>query len=75
MDYTFHWRPVLRTLPELLEAGLVTMEVAVLAMLSSNEDPPPPPQLKTRDIPVVKPINTNTLNPHLFILSPFSFLT
>lgn len=34
MDYTFHWRPVFRTLPELLEAGLVTMEVAVLAMLA-----------------------------------------
>lgn len=33
MDYTFHWRPVLRQLPDLLEAGLVTMEVAVLAML------------------------------------------
>lgn len=33
MDYTFHWRPVFRKLPDLLEAGLVTMEVAVLAML------------------------------------------
>ena len=33
MDYTFHWRPVLRRLPELLQAGLVTLEVAVLAML------------------------------------------
>lgn len=33
MDYTFHWRPVLRKLPDLLEAALVTMEVAVLAML------------------------------------------
>jgi len=33
MDYTFHWRPVFRKLPELLEAALVTMEVAVLAML------------------------------------------
>lgn len=33
MDYTFHWRPVFRRLPDLLEAGLVTMEVAVLAML------------------------------------------
>jgi hydroxyproline transport system permease protein len=32
MDYTFHWRPVFRRLPELLEAGLTTMEVAVLAM-------------------------------------------
>lgn len=33
MDYTFHWRPVFRELPSLLEAALVTMEVAVLAML------------------------------------------
>lgn len=33
MDYTFHWRPVFRKLPDLLEAGLLTMEVAVLAML------------------------------------------
>lgn len=33
MDYTFHWRPVFRQLPDLLEAALVTMEVAVLAML------------------------------------------
>lgn len=33
MDYTFHWRPVFRQLPALLEAALVTMEVAVLAML------------------------------------------
>lgn len=33
MDYTFHWRPVFRELPNLLEAALVTMEVAVLAML------------------------------------------
>jgi His/Glu/Gln/Arg/opine family amino acid ABC transporter permease subunit len=34
VDYTFHWRPVFRKLPDLLEAGLVTMEVAVLAMLA-----------------------------------------
>jgi His/Glu/Gln/Arg/opine family amino acid ABC transporter permease subunit len=33
LDYTFHWRPVFRKLPDLLEAGLVTMEVAVLAIL------------------------------------------
>ncbi len=33
MDYTFQWRPVFRKLPDLLEAGLVTMEVAVLAIL------------------------------------------
>lgn len=33
MDYTFHWRPVFRKLPDLLQAGVVTLEVAVLAML------------------------------------------
>jgi polar amino acid transport system permease protein len=33
MDYTFHWRPVFRQLPELLSAGLLTMEVAVLSMV------------------------------------------
>jgi len=33
VDYTFHWRPVFRRLPGLLEAGLETMEVAILAML------------------------------------------
>lgn len=33
MDYTFHWRPVLREVPDLLQASLVTMEVAVLAMV------------------------------------------
>lgn len=32
MDYNFHWRPVLRALPELAQAGWVTMQVAVLAM-------------------------------------------
>ena len=34
MDYNFHWRPVFRALPELLQAGWVTMQVAVLAMLA-----------------------------------------
>ena len=33
MEYTFHWRPVLRKLPDLLEAGLLTLEVAVEAMV------------------------------------------
>jgi polar amino acid transport system permease protein len=33
MEYTFHWRPVFRNLPDLLEAGLLTLEVAVEAML------------------------------------------
>ena len=33
MDYTFHWRPVFRTLPDLVEAGLLTLQVAVESML------------------------------------------
>ncbi len=33
MEYTFHWRPVFRKLPDLLEAGLLTLEVAVEAMV------------------------------------------
>ncbi|MDE0240830.1 MAG: amino acid ABC transporter permease [bacterium] len=33
MEYTFHWRPVFRKLPDLLEAALVTLEVAVLSMV------------------------------------------
>ena len=33
MDYNFHWRPVFRKLDQLLAAGLVTMEVALLAMI------------------------------------------
>ena len=33
MDYTFHWRPVFRQLPDLLDAGLLTMEVAILSMM------------------------------------------
>ncbi|MDV7341236.1 amino acid ABC transporter permease [Terasakiella sp. A23] len=33
MDYNFHWRPVFKRLPELLDAGLLTMEVAVLSMI------------------------------------------
>ncbi|MBD8878666.1 ABC transporter permease subunit [Roseibium polysiphoniae] len=32
-DYHFHWRPVLKNLPDLLAAGLTTLEVAVLAMI------------------------------------------
>lgn len=32
-EYNFHWRPVLKSLPDLLEAGLVTLEVASLAMI------------------------------------------
>jgi len=32
-DYNFHWRPVFKSLPDLLEAGLTTLQVASLAML------------------------------------------
>ncbi|SUZ31128.1 L-cystine transport system permease protein YecS [Roseibaca ekhonensis] len=32
-DYNFHWRPVIRSLPELLEASLVTLQVATLSMV------------------------------------------
>lgn len=33
MEYNFHWRPVFRSLPDLLEAGVLTLEVAVEALL------------------------------------------
>lgn len=33
MDYTFHWRPVLRRLPELLDAALATLHVAGLSIV------------------------------------------
>ena len=33
LDYTFHWRPVFNKLPNLLEAGLETLKVAVIAMI------------------------------------------
>jgi His/Glu/Gln/Arg/opine family amino acid ABC transporter permease subunit len=32
-DYNFHWRPVFRDLPDLIAAGLVTIQVAALAMI------------------------------------------
>lgn len=32
-DYNFHWRPVMKSLPDLLEAALLTLQVAVLAMV------------------------------------------
>lgn len=32
-DYKFHWRPVFNSLPDLLWAGLVTLQVAALAMI------------------------------------------
>lgn len=33
MDYNFHWRPVMKSLPDLIEAGLVTLQVAALSMI------------------------------------------
>ena len=33
MNYNFHWRPVFKALPELLEASLMTLEVAALSMI------------------------------------------
>lgn len=33
MDYNFHWRPVFNKLPDLLSAGLTTLEVATLSMI------------------------------------------
>lgn len=32
-DYSFHWRPVWKNLPDLLEAALLTLQVAVLSMI------------------------------------------
>jgi len=32
-DYNFHWRPVIKSLPDLLWAGMTTLQVAVLAMI------------------------------------------
>ena len=33
-DYNFHWRPVMNSLPDLLEASLTTLHVATLSMVS-----------------------------------------
>jgi polar amino acid transport system permease protein len=33
-DYTFHWRVVFKQLPQLLHAGLLTLEITVLSILS-----------------------------------------
>jgi polar amino acid transport system permease protein len=33
MDYNFHWRPVFKSLPDLLESALLTLEVAILSMI------------------------------------------
>jgi len=32
-DYNFHWRPVFKSVPDLLDAGLLTLQVAILSML------------------------------------------
>jgi len=32
MDYTFHWRPVIKALPDLFNAALITLEAAILSM-------------------------------------------
>lgn len=33
MEYNFHWRPVFKALPDLLEAALLTLQVAALSMV------------------------------------------
>jgi polar amino acid transport system permease protein len=33
LDYTFHWRPVLQSLPQMLDGALITLEIAAAAML------------------------------------------
>jgi polar amino acid transport system permease protein len=33
VDYNFHWRPVFQKLPDLFEASLTTLEVAILSMI------------------------------------------
>ena len=32
-DYNFHWRPVFKDLPDLIDAALLTLQMAILAML------------------------------------------
>ena len=32
-NYTFHWRPALNALPQMLQGALVTLELAILSML------------------------------------------
>lgn len=32
-DYNFHWRPVMKNLPDLIDAAFLTLQVAVLAMI------------------------------------------
>lgn len=31
-DYNFHWRPVMKNLPDLIDAAFLTLQVAILAM-------------------------------------------
>jgi hydroxyproline transport system permease protein len=33
LEYNFHWRPVFRALPELLQASLLTLQVAVISIV------------------------------------------
>jgi polar amino acid transport system permease protein len=33
MNYNFHWRPVFKALPDLLDAALATLEVAAISMI------------------------------------------
>lgn len=33
MDYNFHWKPVFRALPDLLEASLLTLQVATISII------------------------------------------
>jgi len=33
-DYNFHWRPVLKHLPDLIDAAFLTLQVAVLSMIA-----------------------------------------
>jgi polar amino acid transport system permease protein len=33
VNYTFHWRPALQALPQLLQGALVTLELAILSMV------------------------------------------
>ncbi len=32
-DYNFHWRPVMKNLPDLIDAAFLTLQVAVLSMI------------------------------------------
>jgi polar amino acid transport system permease protein len=32
-DYNFHWRPVMKSVPDLIEAAFLTLQVAVLSMI------------------------------------------